>query len=185
MNKALLKLLHSNPREQEDRICFASSLSHLLLLGSTKCSLQKGHLVISYHDFVSWPLISLKCLVSFPRPRHLIPSPSHMRFTVHPLGFCTWICCVVSPFSLPYPCGFLLKTPSPSMEMAVKKKKKWRKSNIEHSLGAVCVCSSEILCYSLWEYSAHRKNHSSSSSGKGWGMRASHVQAAAVSAGYI
>lgn len=40
-----------------------------------------------------------------------------------------------------------------------KETRKERKLNFEHSCGAMCLFY-ELLCYSLWEYSAHIKNHS-------------------------
>jgi len=50
--------------------------------------------------------------------------------------------------------------------MAVSKKQK--ENQILNIHWGPSVCSSEILCYSLWEYSAHRKNLGGGS-GKRWG----------------
>lgn len=148
------KLLCSNP---------FSLFSSLLF---SKGSLQ-DEVVISYHDLCHlWIFIMFLFLPLF----HTSYPPSSRCFAIHPiplarysaLGFVVWTLL----------CFFNYRS---CIKITLQKEEN-QILNIHWGQG---VGSSEILCYSLREYSPHREYYSGDS-GEGWAWRVSHVKMAAV-----
>ncbi len=131
---SLLKLLHSNPREQEGRICFALSLSHLLLLGVWSAAL-KG----TFSDFIPWFCVTLGFLC-FSSPCSA-PYSITLFYEIHRASIGILYLDLWCDFSfLPsISIRFPRKTRSPGMEMA-KKRKRGKKIKYWTFIGGrVCV----------------------------------------------
>lgn len=136
--------LNSRTQTQENRwawsaslwsfyICFSYIAQSAVFKVTCSDSMPQFRATLGFLSYVSL----------LPSAPHLIPLTSSKRFTIHPLVFCSWICCAISPLH------FHKVFTEISKPRHGNGRKKERKSNIEHSLGAECVFFSDPLLFTL------------------------------------